>query len=87
MAQTPDRARYPDLAGRAVFVSGGASGSGAAFVAAFAARGSRVAFVDIANAAGEALAARLGAASARYAQCDVRDVAALRRAIAEAATA
>lgn len=87
MAQTPDRALYPDLAGRAVFVSGGASGIGAAFVAAFAAQGCSVTFIDVADAAGEALAARLGAASTRYAHCDVRDVPALRRAIAEAATA
>ena len=82
-----DRARYPDLAGRTVFVSGGASGIGAAFVAAFAAQGCRVAFVDIADPAGEALAARLGAATARYTHCDVRDVASLRAAIADAAAA
>ncbi|HEY5862144.1 MAG TPA: SDR family oxidoreductase [Casimicrobiaceae bacterium] len=87
MAQTPDRALYPDLAGRAVFVSGGASGIGAAFVAAFAAQGCSVTFIDVADSAGEALAAWLGAASTRYAHCDVRDVAALRRAITEAATA
>ena len=51
MASTRDRSsRYPDLAGRTVFVSGGASGIGAAFVAAFAAQGCNVAFVDIAEA-------------------------------------
>ena len=88
MAPSPaDRARYPDLAGRTVFVSGGASGIGAAFVAAFAAQGARVAFIDIDDAAGAALAAKLGAASARYAHCDVRDIAALRAAIADAAAA
>jgi NAD(P)-dependent dehydrogenase (short-subunit alcohol dehydrogenase family) len=82
-----ERARYPDLAGRAVFVSGGASGIGAAFVAAFAAQGCRVAFVDIDDDAGRALASRLGPASAWYAHCDVRDVAALRTSIADAGAA
>jgi NAD(P)-dependent dehydrogenase (short-subunit alcohol dehydrogenase family) len=76
-------ARYPDLAGRAVFVSGGGSGIGAAFVRAFAAQGCRVAFVDVADAPSQALAAELGAA-VRYWSCDVRDVAALQAAIAAA---
>ena len=79
-----ERARYPDLAGRTVFVSGGGSGIGAAFVRAFAAQGCRVAFIDIADAPSEALAAELGAA-VRYRRCDVRDIEALRTAIASAA--
>ncbi len=88
MAQTVgDQARYPDLAGRTVFITGGAAGIGGALVTAFAAQGCRVAFVDIDDAAGQALAAGLGSAAARYAHCDVRDIAALRTAIAEAAAA
>ncbi|MEP7276054.1 MAG: SDR family oxidoreductase [Betaproteobacteria bacterium] len=88
MAQSAgDPARYPDLAGRTVFVSGGASGIGAAFVRAFAAQGARVAFIDIADAAGEALAAALGSSVARFTRCDVRDITALRAAIAGAAAA
>ena len=79
-----DRARYPDLAGRAVFISGGATGIGAAFVAAFAAQGSRVTFVDIADASAQALIERLGAEHVRYAHCDVCDIAALQFAIAAA---
>jgi NAD(P)-dependent dehydrogenase (short-subunit alcohol dehydrogenase family) len=82
-----DRAGYPDLDGRTVFISGGASGIGAAFVAAFAAQGCRVAFVDIGDDAGAALAARLGSASVRFTRCDVRDIASLRAAIAGAAAA
>ncbi len=81
----PDRARYPDLAGKTVFVSGGGSGIGAAFVRAFAGQGCRVAFVDIADAPSQALAAEFGAA-VTYRRCDVRDIPALREAIAEAAT-
>ncbi len=48
-------ARYPSLAGRTVFVSGGASGIGADIVRAFAGNGARVAFVDLQREAGEAL--------------------------------
>src|SRR4029077_108643 len=80
-------ARYPDLVGRTVFVSGGGSGIGAAFVAQFAGQGCRVAFVDIAEAPSRALEAALGADRVRYIHCDVRDIAALRAAIAEATTA
>ena len=81
MAVDSTRARYPDLAGRTVFVSGGGSGIGAAFVRCFAAQGCRVAFIDIADAPSEALAAELGP-SVRFWRCDVRDIDALRTAIA-----
>ena len=74
---------YPDLAGRTVFVSGGGSGIGAAFVARFVEQGCRVAFVDIADAPAQALAAQLGEQHVRYAHCDVRDIAALQAAIAD----
>ena len=49
-------AKFPSLQGRAVFVTGGGSGIGAAIVAAFAEQGARVAFVDVARNASEALA-------------------------------
>ncbi len=72
------RAIYPSLQDRAVIVTGGASGIGAALVEAFVAQGARVGFVDIADAEGAALAARL-AADARHAPlyrgCDLTDVA------------
>jgi len=83
MSAAEARARYPDLAGRTVFVSGGGSGIGAAFVRLFAAQGCRVAFVDVDVAKADALAAELGAA-VRYGHCDVRDVAALQAEIAAA---
>ena len=79
-----DRARYPDLAGRGVFISGGASGIGAAFVAAFAAQKCRVTFIDIADAPAHALVERLGGERARYLYCDVRDIGALQSAISNA---
>ena len=77
------RVTYPDLAGRTVFVSGGGSGIGAAFVARFVEQGCRVAFVDIADAPSQALAGQLGAQLVRYSHCDVRDIAALQTAIAD----
>jgi len=87
-----DRARYPDLVDQGVFVSGGASGIGASFVRQFARQGCRVTFVDIDDASGHALLAQLAAGqdatpAVRFLHCDVRDVRALARAIAEASSA
>jgi len=82
----PTQARYPDLAGRTVFVSGGGSGIGAAFVRAFAAQDARVAFVDIAQEPSRALERELGE-SVRFWACDVRDVDALQAAIVAAGDA
>ncbi|MEE4452238.1 SDR family oxidoreductase [Novosphingobium resinovorum] len=48
-------ARYPSLAGKGVFVSGGGSGIGAALVEAFARQGAKVFFVDIAAEPSQAL--------------------------------
>jgi len=84
-----ETARYPSLAGRVVFISGGASGIGEALVRAFVAQGAQVAFVDIAEAAGQALQVELGATgpgSGRclFQVCDVTDIQALRAAIAQA---
>jgi NAD(P)-dependent dehydrogenase (short-subunit alcohol dehydrogenase family) len=79
---------YPSLKGRPVFITGGGSGIGAAMVAAFAEQGARVAFVDIAEGASDALARQLveaGHAAPWWRVCDVRDVAALQSCIAEAA--
>lgn len=83
-------ARYPGLSGRNVFVTGGATGIGAATVAAFARQGARVAFIDLAAAAAEALADRLadeGHPRPWWRTVDVKDIAALQRAIADAAAA
>ncbi|HEY9063499.1 MAG TPA: SDR family oxidoreductase, partial [Burkholderiaceae bacterium] len=80
--------RYPSLRDRRVFITGGGSGIGAAMVEAFAQQGARVAFIDIAEAASAALADAIQAAGhARpwWRACDVRDIAALQSAIADAA--
>ena len=76
---------YPSLKDRVAFVTGGASGIGAAEVSSFAAQGARVAFVDIDDAAATQLVARIQAAghpAPFYQHCDVRDIPALQAAIA-----
>jgi D-xylose 1-dehydrogenase len=78
-------ATYPSLRDRVVFVSGGGSGIGAGIVEHFVAQGCRVAFVDIDEPASQALCNSLGKAdrqSLLYIRCDVRDIDALRAAIA-----
>jgi NAD(P)-dependent dehydrogenase (short-subunit alcohol dehydrogenase family) len=80
------KATYPDLAGRSVFITGGGSGIGASLTEAFASQGSKVAFVDIARDASEALAARLPNAPL-FIPCDIRDIAALRAAVEQARAA
>jgi NAD(P)-dependent dehydrogenase (short-subunit alcohol dehydrogenase family) len=79
----PDRfARYPSLQDRTVLVTGGASGIGAEMVSQFAAQGARTAFVYFDDTNGRQVAERTGAL---FLHCDLRDVAALRAAVAEAA--
>ena len=85
-----EHASYPSLAGRRVFVTGGASGIGASIVEAFARQGSPVAFVDIAEHAGHSLADRVEAAGLPrpwHRRCDVSSVSDLQQAIADASQA
>jgi NAD(P)-dependent dehydrogenase (short-subunit alcohol dehydrogenase family) len=74
---------YPSLAGKGVFVTGGASGIGAAFVEAFAEQGAKVAFVDLDAGQGTDLAARV---DAWFRRCDVTDAEALQAAVRDAAS-
>jgi NAD(P)-dependent dehydrogenase (short-subunit alcohol dehydrogenase family) len=78
---------YPSLKDRAVFVTGGGSGIGASIVEHFCAQGSKVAFVDIAREASEALVKAIagkGLAAPLFIACDITDIAALQKAIGEA---
>jgi NAD(P)-dependent dehydrogenase (short-subunit alcohol dehydrogenase family) len=68
-------ASYPSLEDRVAFVTGGGSGIGASVVEHLCAQRARVAFVDIARAASEAVVASLQARG--FLPCDVRDIAAL----------
>ena len=80
-------ASYPSLDARVVFVTGGGSGIGASIVEHLAAQRARVAFVDIERAASAELVATIearGHPAPLFLPCDLRDIAALRGAIADA---
>ena len=80
---------FPSLEGRCVFITGGGSGIGESLVEHFCQQGAKVSFVDIARDASLALVERLKTAghAPRYIPCDLRDIEALRRAVAEACAA
>jgi NAD(P)-dependent dehydrogenase (short-subunit alcohol dehydrogenase family) len=75
-------ATYPSLNDRTVLVTGGASGIGEAIVRAFVNQGSRVGFLDIDVAAAEKLLPQLPQDRVAFEACDLRDVDALRAAVA-----
>jgi D-xylose 1-dehydrogenase len=80
-------ASYPSLEDRVVFVTGGGSGIGASIVEHLCAQGARVTFVDIQREVSEALVARVaarGLPAPSFIACDLRDIAALRAAVAAA---
>ena len=74
---------YPSLSGRHVLITGGASGIGEAFVAAFASQKAKVTFLDIALDAGRNLQSRLSADTA-FIECDLTDIDALESSVAKA---
>jgi len=77
-------AQYPSLRDRAVLITGGASGIGAAMVEEFALQGSKVAFLDVAAEPAEELIRNLEERSAHrphFVHCDITDICALRSAI------
>lgn len=70
-------ARYPSLRDRAVLVTGGATGIGESLVRHFARQGSRVAFFDVQDEPGRALAEALAAEGCprpEYIHCDLTAV-------------
>ena len=77
----PDFAIYPSLKGKTVLLTGGAAGIGAEIVAAFAAQGAKVGFLDLDAEASHALA---GATEGQvhYEICDLRDIETMRAGLA-----
>ena len=73
-------ARYPSLEGKSVIVTGGASGIGAATVAAFAAQGAKVGFLDRDAESAAALKDSTNG-TVDYELCDLCDIEALRAGI------
>ena len=75
---------YPSLKNKSVFITGGASGIGAAMVRAFAGQGAKVGFVDLDAGAAEALVSELrgDGGLVSFESCDLRDIASLERAFA-----
>lgn len=79
---------YSDLKDRAVFISGGATGIGAAIVTLFARQGSLVTYVDIDEEAGHALSNRVAEECGNrpsFIACDVTHSEALKIAVEAAA--
>jgi NAD(P)-dependent dehydrogenase (short-subunit alcohol dehydrogenase family) len=76
---------YPSLKGKRVVVTGGASGIGAALVAAFARQGAEVIFLDILDEESRALIAGLKspAPAPVYQRCDLRDLEAVKAVFAK----
>lgn len=86
----PHYATYPSLAGRRVFITGGATGIGAELVAAFSEQRAIVGHLDLAEDAAQALGDRLeqeGLARPWFRRVDVTDVSALQAAIGDFAAA
>jgi NAD(P)-dependent dehydrogenase (short-subunit alcohol dehydrogenase family) len=80
---------YPDLAGKVVLVTGGASGIGAAIVRVFARQKSTVVFFDINEEAGMGLSRELSGQglAAHFQRVDLTDIPALRAGVADACKA
>lgn len=80
--KTYETARYSSLKDKVVFISGGASGIGAAYVEAFLQQGAKVAFIDLNQDDAAKLAAEMKNDTNLYFQCcDIRDIDLLRQCV------
>jgi D-xylose 1-dehydrogenase len=79
-------ANYPSLQRRLALITGGASGIGASLVEHFTTQGSKAAFLDVDEDAAHKLVSEIstrGSEAPVFLRCDLKDIAALRVAIAE----
>lgn len=79
------QARFPDLDGKTVLITGGGSGIGAHLVRGFTDQGAKVAFFDIADEPSKALEKELteSGKTAAFWHCDLTDIAAVQNCIAQ----
>ena len=80
-------ARFGDLEGASVLITGGGSGIGAKLTEGFALQGAKVAFIDIAEEESRALCDTVEKSAGNrplYLKADLRDIEALRAAVARA---
>lgn len=85
-ALSSNKAIYPSLRGRTVFITGGGTGIGENIVTAFCAQGAKVGFVDIKVKESRELCARIAGETNNeplFIKCDIRKVASLTDAIEE----
>ena len=83
-------ARFADLEGASVLITGGGSGIGARLTEGFARQGAQVAFIDIAEKPIQALCEEIDATTGNrplYLKADLTDIGALRSAVDKAAAA
>ncbi|MBE0380343.1 SDR family NAD(P)-dependent oxidoreductase [Pseudoalteromonas prydzensis] len=83
-ASTTQITRYPSLAGKSVFITGGATGIGEIMVKRFCEQHAKVTFIDIAKQQGDKLVAQLAGQyrfDPLYIYCDLRDIEQLKAAI------
>lgn len=82
----PQNAIFPDLKGTSVFITGGGSGIGASLSDGFLAQGAKVSFVGRSDATAfcDEMEEKHGGNRPHFMTCDISDVVALKRAIAEA---
>ena len=82
VTRPPISARFDDIGGKSVLITGGGSGIGGALTEGFLKQGAKVAFLDIAD--GDALCDRLEqdhGSRPMFLQCDVGDTPAMRAAV------
>lgn len=80
MSEATNLATYPSLVNKSVLITGGATGIGESIVEGFCRNQAKVAFIDLNEEAGNVLAQKTGAT---FVACDLRDIPAVKEAVAK----